>query len=93
MPFQDWVVQKIRERNEEMTKTANMNITFDSQISQCFANSTAVSRKYPCLPYLSIILVELFLTVCLVKKGISSHLLKIGSKRRRPARIVALEKD
>ena len=44
-PFQDWVGQLIKERNETMTKEKGMLIEMDDSIAQAFHASSAVSRK------------------------------------------------
>ena len=44
-PFEQWVKQRIEERNAAVVKEKNMLIDMDPEIAAAFANSTAVSCK------------------------------------------------
>ena len=43
--FDNWVNQRIEERNQKMLTEHNMMISVDPQIYQAYMNSTNVSRK------------------------------------------------
>ena len=43
--FQDWVGQRVKERNDAMTREKGMLIDMDPRIAQAFHQSSAVSRK------------------------------------------------
>ena len=46
-PFQVWVGEKIKERNETVTKERSMLIQMDPHVAAAFHASSAVSRKIP----------------------------------------------
>ena len=45
-PFEDWVDQKVNERNEKVAVEKDVMIDVDPLIAQCISESNAVSRKY-----------------------------------------------
>ena len=45
-PFQNWVSERINERNETAVEKKNMLIAMDPTVAAAFHASTAVSRKY-----------------------------------------------
>ena len=44
-PFQDWVDNRIAERNAKVTEDKNMSIAMDPEIAALFKASTSVSCK------------------------------------------------
>ena len=46
-PFQAWVGERIKERNETVTKERSMLIQMDPHVAAAFHGSSAVSRKLP----------------------------------------------
>ena len=98
-PFQDWVGQRIKERNDTVKKERSMLIQMDDRVAAAFHASTAVSRKYIFififdeLQFVIIILSSLTLINIAVQNGVAANMLKIGSKRRRPATEVKSERE
>ena len=98
-PFQVWVGERIKERNETVTKERSMLIQMDERVAAAFHASTAVSRKYIFvfifdeLQFAIINLSLLSLIIIAVQNGVAANMLKIGSKRRRPATEVKSERE
>ena len=68
-----------------------MFIEVDPHIYDCFMASTAVSGKYPSRINMGLSILIYFLFI--VSKGISSHLLKVGAKRRRSGQEVKMARE
>ena len=98
-PFRAWVGERIKERNETVTKERSMLIQMDERVAAAFHASTAVSRKYIFvfifdeLQFAIINLSLLSLIIISVQNGVAANMLKIGSKRRRPATEVKSERE
>ena len=100
-PFQNWVTERIKARNEGAVEKKNMLIAMDPAVAAAFHASTAVSRK--CLIRFSVSVVWRSirrssmsiakLTKFLVQNGAGFNMLKSGSKRRRTTKEVQFERE
>ena len=81
-PFSTWVTEQIKARDLKVADKGNMWIEMDAEVAAAFRASTAVSSKKD---YFSTntLLIHMFALCVVVQHGRSSHMLKIGSKRRR----------
>jgi hypothetical protein len=80
--FSAWVDNHIDLRNEKLAEAQKLNIEMDSDIFDAFQSSTQISSTRHTHLAFTQSLITLFLFVT-ASKGISAHLLKIGSKRKR----------
>ena len=75
--FNQWVQEKIRERNDRVASKHDLMIELDPAIARAFEASTMISSTYTEL--LSFLICFHFVAA----NGRAVHLLKPGSKRRR----------